>query len=57
MVIFRLLGQNGLKLDLRTFFRTQNTSATLKDATHFKMQPISILAICSPGHLFLLLEH
>ena len=30
MVIFRVLGQNGLKLELRTFALTENTYGTLK---------------------------
>ena len=30
MMILRFLGQNGLKLELRTFCRTQNTYGTLK---------------------------
>ena len=38
MVIFRVLGQNGLKLELRTFCRTQNTDGTLKERYQVNLQ-------------------
>ena len=38
MVIFRLLGQNGLKLDLRTFSVQKNTDRTLKGRYQVNLQ-------------------
>ena len=38
MVIFRFLGQNDLKLDLRTFSCTQNTDGTLKGRYQVNLQ-------------------
>ena len=38
MVIFRVLGQNGLKLELRTFARKENTYATLKGTYQVNLQ-------------------
>ena len=38
MVIFRFLVQNGLKLELRKFCRTQNTYGTLKGSYQVNLQ-------------------
>ena len=38
MVIFRVFGQNGLKLELRTFARKENTYATLKGRYQVNLQ-------------------
>ena len=38
MVIFRVLGQNGLKLELRTFARTENTYGSLKGRYQLNLQ-------------------